>query len=114
MDFINYPQKIELKCIGDSTIDWSKILNIKCKSTASGIYAFVYDTEIIYIGKTNSVRQRVKRHYVNKRYFEFANFLHNYYKYIEIILLDDCSSCSTEMKYINYYKPKFNRFYYEV
>ena len=114
MEFINYPKKEYIRYIGDSEIDWDKILNIKCRSTSAGIYAFVYNNEIIYIGKTHSVRKRVKRHYVNSKYLEFSSFLYQNYKSIEIILLDNRNQFNVEMQYINYYKPKFNRFYYEV
>jgi predicted GIY-YIG superfamily endonuclease len=114
MEFSNYPKRSQLRQINDSEYIWDEILNIKCGNTESGVYAFIFKNNVIYIGLTHSIRQRVKRHYTNKNHKEFTMFLHQNYKDIEIILIDKCCQHKVEMKYINYYKPLFNRFYYEV
>ena len=95
-------------------IDWDKTLNLKCKPTNRGVYAFLFKEEVVYVGVTSyGIKKRVKKHFTNTKYPSFYDFLSENYQYIEIIQLDNRCSFSLEMYYINYYKPKFNRNYYE-
>ena len=95
----------------------------------SGIYAFLYEDNVIYIGQSKNVRSRLLGHHginsninkVNKeraKYpvdsqlntLEFYNFLRDHMQEIEFIALPADIEKLNELEehYINKYKPRFN------
>ena len=93
---------------GVKQIDWESILNIKCKSTSRGVYVFLYKGEIIYVGKTSYLRQRIKQHFRSTN-VEFSKFLCMNYKDVEVFLIDNRDRLDVEAQYIHLLRPKFNR-----
>lgn len=116
-DFYTRKEKLDKYGIDDarSYINICKDCHLKkCKkrrtkkiSYTQGLY-FVYfiynhNDELIYIGKTNDVCERIKQHQNEKRFNESD------VKYVDIELLSSlCDASVREIYYINKYKPILN------
>jgi len=90
-------------------IDWDIVLNTDCKSTQSGVYVFIHKQNILYIGKTYSLRKRIKKHYTTFSNFEFTDYLSKNWEEVEVFILDSRNSFCVERYYIDLYKPKYNK-----
>ena len=99
----------------------------------SGVYAFIYNNEVIYVGQSKNVGDRIKHHYstdvcirkIEKEmlkdtkgiYREAREFRINFYKFLKenindinfIVLPVEIGKLNQEEElYINKYKPKYN------
>lgn len=89
-------------------IDWRLVLNYNCKSNSEGVYAFMYEDEIIYVGKTHNLSERIKNHFTSDN-LAFSKFLCMNYQKIKVFLLYNKNKFEVESQYIHLLRPKFNR-----
>lgn len=82
----------------------------------SGIYAFVHNNEVIYVGQSINVRRRLSSHHCTGTKLRegknpcFYKFLQNHMSEVFFLVVpaDREQLNQLEEKYINKYKPKFN------
>lgn len=90
--------------------DWKNIFKIPDEiRTKSGVYGIYFDEYIIYVGLSNSIYQRIKKHFTNKKHIKLSNFLIANREYISVKLLSDKYSFENERKIIKLLNPVFNR-----
>jgi len=92
---------------GQTYPDWKNILNGDI-NTGEGIYGIKFIEELIYIGTSYKIRNRIKKHFFSK-HKELSNFLLDNYKFISIVILFDSKSFTKEREFIKLHNPKFNR-----
>jgi excinuclease UvrABC nuclease subunit len=92
---------------GQTYPDWSNIFKEKIRC-GEGIYGIKYNNELIYVGVSDKIRNRIKRHFFSK-HKELSDFLINNYKDISIVILSENKCFVKEKEFIKSYNPKFNR-----
>lgn len=88
--------------------DWEKILPFFSKPNLSCVYAIVCDSEIVYVGTTDSLRKRIKKHFFSKNK-ELSLFLQSNYTKCTYAVLHNKKCFKTEAQFIKAYNPKFNK-----
>lgn len=88
-------------------VPWYDILGVSPKHYGvrklAGVYKIISNKKIIYIGYSRNVRERLKSHKYNSRWFVYTDF-------IAIYWFDDYTDAyRQEQDWIRKYKPKNNR-----
>lgn len=65
--------------------------------------------QVLYVGKTVNITRRMKQHFSNKSHLYGRGLYENIQRIEYITCKNEYESLQTELYYINFYKPKFNK-----
>ncbi|WP_170075943.1 nucleotide excision repair endonuclease [Paraclostridium dentum] len=65
--------------------------------------------QVLYVGKTVNMTRRMKQHFSNKSHLYGRGLYENVQRIEYLTCKNEYESLQTELYYINFYKPKFNK-----